>query len=171
MLKDPPTIIVPLGRGKFSSDKHAVLKTFALGSCIGLSFYDPSRQLGGLFHIALPDSSTDPKKAKILPYYFIDSALASITRITEKHKISLHFCEIKAAGGATLSSLLKGTTTRTTGHYDIGNRNIEVLKNTLIDYNLKLKGSHLGGNFSRNMSLNLSTGKVTVYNTQNQWEL
>ena len=35
------------------------LITYALGSCIGICFYDPSIQLGGLLHIMLPKAELD----------------------------------------------------------------------------------------------------------------
>ena len=40
-----------------------VLVTYSLGSCIGLSLYDPVARVGGLLHAMLPLSSLDPVKA------------------------------------------------------------------------------------------------------------
>ena len=35
----------------------ATLISYGLGSCIGISLYDPQRKVGGLLHIMLPDST------------------------------------------------------------------------------------------------------------------
>ena len=41
------------------------LITYALGSCIGIAFYDPMIKLGGLLHIMLPEkSATDSNVLK-----------------------------------------------------------------------------------------------------------
>ena len=34
--------------------REGILITYALGSCIGISFYDPMIKLGALLHIMLP---------------------------------------------------------------------------------------------------------------------
>ena len=34
-----------------------ILISYGLGSCIGISLYDPQTKIGGLLHIMLPDSS------------------------------------------------------------------------------------------------------------------
>lgn len=38
--------------------QEGVLITYALGSCIGVSFYDPMIKLGALLHIMLPEKSS-----------------------------------------------------------------------------------------------------------------
>ena len=35
--------------------QEGVLITYALGSCVGISFYDPMIRLGALLHIMLPE--------------------------------------------------------------------------------------------------------------------
>ncbi|MCI9423179.1 MAG: chemotaxis protein CheD, partial [Dorea sp.] len=35
--------------------QEGILITYALGSCIGVSFYDPMIKLGALLHIMLPE--------------------------------------------------------------------------------------------------------------------
>lgn len=163
-------IIVPLGYGKFSKNPKVTLKTYALGSCLGLSFYSPSLKLGGLMHIALPESSTNPQKSKLLPFYFVDSALVALIELCEKHKINPYECELKVAGGANMSSPAAASQI-TNPHYDIGRRNIEAIEIGVRNWGLAIKAKSLGGKISRNMSLDLSNGKVLVYNTTEKWEL
>lgn len=163
-------IIVPLGHGKFSKNPELTIKTFALGSCLGLSFYLPTKKLGGLMHIALPESSTNPQKSKLLPFYFVDSALVALIELCEKHKINPYECEFKVAGGANMSSPAAASQI-TNPHYDIGRRNIEAIEIGMRNWGLSIKSKSLGGRISRNMSLRLSDGKVVVYNTKEKWEL
>ena len=48
------------------------LITYALGSCIGICFYDPSIQLGGLLHIMLPKAELD---SPVSIYKYADTGL------------------------------------------------------------------------------------------------
>ena len=54
--------------------QEGILITYALGSCIGISFYDPMIKLGGLLHIMLPQKQgTDTNVFK-----FADAALRKL---------------------------------------------------------------------------------------------
>ena len=48
---------------KFARGEGQII-TYALGSCIGITMYDPAIRLGGLLHIMLP-SRTDPNDPKV----------------------------------------------------------------------------------------------------------
>ena len=58
-----------------SSDPRAELITHALGSCIGVSAYDPVRQIGGLIHIMLPLSKNSPDTARNNPLKYVDTGI------------------------------------------------------------------------------------------------
>lgn len=45
--------------------QEGVLITYALGSCIGITFYDPMIKLGALLHIMLPEK-TNSQDSNIL---------------------------------------------------------------------------------------------------------
>ena len=47
--------------------REGVLITYALGSCVGISFYDPMIKLGALLHIMLPEKS-QVNEANIFKY-------------------------------------------------------------------------------------------------------
>ena len=55
-------LTVGIGDMKFTRENGQII-TYALGSCIGISFYDPVLRLGALLHIMLPErnSQGDPK--------------------------------------------------------------------------------------------------------------
>jgi chemotaxis protein CheD len=60
-------LIVGISDLKVSKNQGDVLITYALGSCIGVTVYDPKARVGGLLHFMLPDSSLDANKAKTMP--------------------------------------------------------------------------------------------------------
>ena len=51
----------------------AILISYGLGSCIGISLYDPQTKIGGLLHIMLPDSSQS--RATDNPAKFADTGI------------------------------------------------------------------------------------------------
>ena len=51
---------VGIGDMKFTRGDSRII-TYALGSCIGITFYDPFLKLGALLHIMLPSRSEDRK--------------------------------------------------------------------------------------------------------------
>ena len=55
-----------------------VLITYSLGSCVGVSFFDPESGVGGLIHCMLPASKTNVEKAKEKPGMFVDSGVVAI---------------------------------------------------------------------------------------------
>ena len=57
---------VGIGDMKFTRGDSTII-TYALGSCIGITFYDPFLKLGCLLHIMLPNR-TDPNDPKVFKY-------------------------------------------------------------------------------------------------------
>ena len=145
--------IVDIADMKLSND-GGELVTYALGSCIGLSIYDPVTKTGALLHYMLPDSRLDKAKAEKKPFMFCDSGI--ITMFTELKRLGIKSKNLvaKAAGGANIMDP-KGT-------FNIGKRNYLALKKVLWRFNIFLKNCDVEGSVSRNMMLNLSTGDVFV---------
>ena len=52
--------------------QEGTLITYALGSCIGISFYDPGIKLAALLHIMLPESK-NPAEPQV--YKFADTGI------------------------------------------------------------------------------------------------
>jgi len=49
-------IIVDISDARATNDPQDELVTYSLGSCIGVSLYDPAAQAGGMLHYQLPSS-------------------------------------------------------------------------------------------------------------------
>src|SRR4051794_4616024 len=65
-------IVVDVGDLKVTNVPEAILATYALGSCVGVSVYDPHARVGGLLHCQLPASSMSPDRATQRPALFAD---------------------------------------------------------------------------------------------------
>ena len=57
--------------------QEGIVITHALGSCIGITFYDPAIKLGALLHIMLPQA-TDPAAANA--FKFADTGIRETLR-------------------------------------------------------------------------------------------
>ena len=130
--------------------------TFALGSCLGITLYDPVARVGGMVHVMLPSSSVDPTKASTNPCMFVDTGVKALFLASYKAGAQKGRLEVIAAGGACT------TGPEQDDYFQIGKRNITVLRNLLWKNGVLLKNSNLGGNDARTMSLQVGTGLVTV---------
>ena len=78
-------LIVGIGDCKLSTDPESNLVTYGLGSCIGITLYDPLTRVGGMLHYMLPDSSImahdvglNPTRAAVLDVFAEWGSPASI---------------------------------------------------------------------------------------------
>ena len=148
------SIVVDIADLAVSNDPGAVLITYSLGSCIGLSIWDPVAKVGGLLHFMLPDSSISPEKAKRNPAMFCDTGVPKLFRAAydlgaEKRRII-----VKVAGGSQLLDD-KGT-------FNIGKRNYLALRKIFWKNGIMIDGEDVGGSISRTMRLTVGRGDVTV---------
>ena len=60
-------LIVGISDCQVCADEGGELVTYALGSCIAVSAWDPYRKVGGLLHFMLPDSGLDSRRAAESP--------------------------------------------------------------------------------------------------------
>ncbi|MDA3809412.1 MAG: chemotaxis protein CheD [Spirochaetaceae bacterium] len=157
--------LIEVGIGKFetSSDVNSVIKTYALGSCVAVIIYDSESRIGGMIHIALPDSDINIKKSERDPAYFANTGLPllfnKMNLLGAKRKSST----IKMVGGA---SVIKNCES-----FDIGKRNVLAVRKILWNKKLGLIKEDVGGNFSRTVSLNIADGTVTISNSGNNREI
>ena len=75
------------------------LITYALGSCIGLCFYDPRLKLAALLHIMLPLNMETGRKN---PLKYADSGIRETLRAMEAKGAMRSRIVVKAAGGAKM---------------------------------------------------------------------
>ncbi len=91
-------ITVDISDMKIAQNREDVIVTYSLGSCVGLTLYDPVAGIGGMIHCMLPLSKIDPEKARIKPYMFVDTGVAAR---------SIALIGDSCGGGLVLTCLLK----------------------------------------------------------------
>lgn len=150
----PPRLVVGVGELAASADRGAVLVTYSLGSCLGVTVYDPVTRVGGLLHAMLPDSSLNPEKARQRPGLFVDTGMAALLRAVGQLGADQRRLEVCVAGGAQVMD--DGAL------FNIGQRNHVAFRTALRRHNLGLYAEHVGGMVSRTMMLHLSSGEVRL---------
>ena len=147
-------LVVGVAEMKVSSHPAEVLITYSLGSCVGLTLFDPLARVGGLIHCMLPSSSLDPDKARTRPEMFTDTGVvALLVKMLERGAEKKNLVA-KAAGAARLLDA--------SGIFRIGERNHAVLKKVLEKNGIPLLAEDVGGTLPRTLSLYMETGETTI---------
>lgn len=147
-------LIVGIADMKVSNESDATIITYSLGSCIGVSIYDPAAGVGGLLHFMLPDSTIDPQKAQKNPWMFADSGIPLFFREAYQLGAEKKRMVVKVVGG---SQILDDSQ-----FFNIGKRNYMALRKIFWANNVLIRAEQVGGNVNRTLSLELSSGKVWV---------
>ena len=141
---------------KVSAKRGDLIITHALGSCLGVAVHDPVACVGGLLHVMLPLSTIDPAKAERNPFMFVDTGFPKLLIECFKTGAQKRRLEIRVAGGANSRN------SEEDDFFQIGKRNLVVLRKLLWKNGLLLTSHDVGGGNSRTMSLEIGAGKVTI---------
>ena len=147
-------VVVDIADMKVAAGKGTELTTYALGSCIGVSIYDPVTHVGGLLHYMLPEASINPDKARENPFMFADTGIPLLFRESYKFGAVRGRLEIKLVGGANV--LDEGN------FFNIGKRNYLAARQLLLKNNLLIASEMIGGVSGKTMCLHLGDGRVDV---------
>ncbi|GAG07508.1 unnamed protein product, partial [marine sediment metagenome] len=79
-----------------------ILITYSLGSCIGLTIYDPVVKIGGMIHYMLPLSKIAPDKARAKPGMFADTGIPLLLKKALELGAAKDRLIVKAVGGSQL---------------------------------------------------------------------
>ena len=147
-------ITVDISDAKASADPADVLVTYSLGSCIGVSFYDPVAQIGGMLHCLLPEFTGSEADADN-PFKFADTGVKILLdKIISMGAVKRRL-QVKIAGGA---KRLKSISDR----FDIGKRNYLAVRKILWKNAIMIKAQDVGGTIPRTMYLNIADGEVMI---------
>ena len=147
-------ITIGIADMKASADSADILTTYCLGSCIGLSIYDPVAKVGGILHYMLPSDSINPLKGEIKPYMFGSTGIPRLFKACYQLGAEKKRLIIKVAGG--------GQVMNESGMFNIGKRNYAFLRKILWKNNVMIDAESIGGSNNRTMYLRLSDGQVMV---------
>ena len=129
--------------------------SYGLGSCIGISLYDPQAKAGGLLHIMLPDSTQ--ARPTDNPAKFADTGLPLMLRDVLELGASRSRLVAKIAGGAQMFAFANATDIMR-----VGARNAEAAKKILKELNIRLLSEDTGGNYGRTVQIDLNDGAYKV---------
>ncbi|RKN86499.1 chemotaxis protein CheD [Paenibacillus ginsengarvi] len=137
-----------------------ILKTTGLGSCVGVTLYDPKTKVAGMAHVMLP-SSEIAKEGAINTAKYADTAIPEmITRMNRMGAVNSRMIA-KLAGGAQMFAF--GTTSDT---MRIGPRNVESCKMQLKLLSIPIVAEDTGGSFGRTIELNSENGILLLRTVQ-----
>ena len=159
------TQIVGLGELHASKTPGTIIKTMALGSCVGVIAVAPKYRAVGLLHIVLPSSKIDLERATVLPGYFADTGIMALLEEFKKLGVrSNGELIIKLAGGASVMEANK--------IFDIGKRNLLATRKTLWKNHMAAIAEDVAGNYSRTVWVEVDTGRVFIESPgRGRWEL
>lgn len=143
-----------MAEARASALADATLITCSLGSCIGISVYDPVAGAGGLLHFQLPESGIDPSRAVYAPATFADTGIALLLSEVESLGGVRERLTVKAAGAARIVGY--------GGACGIALRNQAALRRVLRRHALVLDASDLGGYGPRTLLLRLADGATLL---------
>lgn len=124
-----------------------------VGSCVAICLHDPINKCGGLAHIMLP-TPNNPREP--LPYKYAETAVPTLANsIRKMHPVNSRLIA-KISGGANMFSNLK------CGALNIGEKNVQAVKEALFKSNIKLLAEDVGGTCGRRIVFNVSTGSTRV---------
>ena len=138
-----------------SNDGSAELITYSLGSCLGVTVYDPLKKVGGLLHLMLPDSRINPGKAVTSPFMFVDTGVPQLFKTVFNLGGERFRVIVKVSGGAQFLDEQRT--------FNIGERNIEAFEEMIARNGLSVHARDTGGFNSRTMRFDLATGNVSIH--------
>ena len=137
------------------SSAPSTIISYGLGSCIGISLYDPQAKIGGLLHIMLPDSTQARPTEN--PAKFADTGLPLMLKDVLALGANRARLVAKIAGGAQMFAFQNATDIMR-----VGTRNAEAAKKILKDLNIKIIAEDTGGTYGRTVSIDLNDGVYKV---------
>ena len=149
---DPLHVIVGVGEIACAHEPEFLI-TQALGSCIGLTLWDPRLCIGGMAHVMLPAAPSGDFSGR--RHRFADLAVPDLVDEMLKLGAGRHRMIAKIAGGA---AMFKGDA----GMDSIGGRNAAAVIEQLGLCGLSVRAADTGGSHARTIELDLSTGTLLV---------
>ncbi len=137
------------------AEAPARLVTRGLGSCLGITIYDPVKKIGGMVHTMLPD--IEIAKIRTNPARFVNSSIKKIVEELEIRGCPRTRLMAKVFGGAHMFSFIVSE-----GSLNVGQKNVEMAESILNEMKIKIAAQETGGTFGRTIELNLDNGKVLI---------
>jgi len=140
-----------IGIGEYRVGSFPMM-TIGLGSCIGLTMYDPNLKLGAMVHIMLPESAGRMDR----PGKYVDTAVPLLVNELVALGCKNRSIVAKIAGGACMFEYF-GT------NLNIGERNAGKVRILLKEHHIQLAAEDVGGKVGRSVTfLPSNDGRVSI---------
>ncbi len=148
------SLVVDISDLQVTPDPDTEIVTYALGSCIGLTLWDPKRRAGGLLHYLLPLSTASPDKAQERPAMFADQGIPLLFERMYALGSTKRDLVVTVSGGACING--------DQNVFNIGKRNYSTLRKIFWKNDVLISAEDVGGAVSRTVRLDVGTGTVTL---------
>ncbi len=153
----PGDLVVGMADLQLSASPDERLVTYALGSCLGITVWDPVARVGGMLHVMLPASSIDAEKAARNPAMFVDTGVPLLFKESYKLGARKERLVVRVVGGAHQAER------EDADQFQIGKRNLLALRKLLWRNNVLVRAEDVGGSrVSRTVYLDAATGALRV---------
>lgn len=132
------------------------LTTLGLGSCVGVTLYDPITKVSGMLHLMLPDSTHIRNNQNIAK--FADTGIKELYNRMLKKGACAGKIVAKIAGGAQMFSYGGGNSEI----MNVGRKNVEATKRVLAELRIRIIAEDTGLNYGRTIIFDSQTGNLTI---------
>ena len=150
----PIVQVVGISDMKISINPNDILITHSLGSCVGVTIYDPDRCIGAMIHCMLPLAKMNAERAQEKPFMFVDSGVPIMIQEFLKRGANKKRLIVKVAGAGSFLDQNK--------FFNIGERNYTALRKILWMNEIMITKEDVGGTVPRTLSLYMKTGVTTI---------
>ncbi len=117
---------------------------YGLGSCVGVFLYDKFKKVGAGAHIMLPGNMMRPESDRMLDKIIKDLYALGARQLTLRARL---------VGGADIMNI---------DAYNIGNRNVDYVRQKMKEEGIMIQKEDVGGKESRTAKLNIETGALLI---------
>ena len=155
--------MVGVGEYQVTGHSGAVLVTYALGSCMGVTAFDGKAGVGGMLHFKLPHSDINQQMAQQKPGVFGDTGMVTFLQELYDLGATKPNLDVKLVGGSKSMG--------SSDYFNIGARNLLLARRFLWMNGLIVSREDTGGGDYRTVRLEMATGKVTVKDPKGTYEI
>jgi len=145
-------VVIGVADCHVTNDISNVLVTYALGSCIGVSIYDPIARVGGLLHFMLPEAPADAAQSGKSPYMFANTGIPMMFHEAYEKGAQKRRLRVRVAGGAQIMD--------EKGVFNIGQRNSLAMRRIFWKAGVIVHAEETGGRSARTMRFEIASGRI-----------
>lgn len=148
-------LVVGMGGCQLSAAADTQLVTYALGSCIAVTVWDPVACVGGLLHFVLPEAKGGLEEAGASqPFRYADTGVPLLFQAAYRLGAEKQRLVVRLAGGAAVAGGC--------GPFQIGRRNYAAIRRILGQAGVLVEAEDVGGVVSRSVRLEVGTGRQWI---------